>query len=78
MEQYLRAYVRFLQAYWAKLLPSAEFAPNNHFSESTYCTLSFAEFGRQPSLGLEPRSHRQDPTEGKNFQERRHAGAFAE
>ena len=37
-EQYLRAYVNYFQNDWAFWLSSAEFAINNHVSETTQCT----------------------------------------
>ena len=38
LEQYLRAYVNFLQNDWASWLLSAEFVINNHVFETTQCT----------------------------------------
>ena len=54
LEQYLRAYVNFLQNDWAFWLPSAEFAINNHVSEITQCTPFLTNFGQHFKMGLEP------------------------
>ncbi len=53
LEQYLRAFVFFMQDDWAAWLPSAEFVTNNHFFESTQCTSFLANFGQHPRMGLE-------------------------
>lgn len=54
VEQYLRAFCAYLQDDWAIWAPSAEFAINNHISESTRCTPFFANSGQHPNLGFEP------------------------
>ena len=54
LEQYLRAYVNYLQNNWASWLPSAEFVINNHASETTQCTPFLANSGQHPKMGLEP------------------------
>ena len=54
MEQYLRAYVNYLQDDWVKWLPAAEFAVNNRESATTKCTPFFANYGRHPRMGFEP------------------------
>ena len=54
LEQYLRAYVNFLQNDWASWLPTAEFAINNHASEITQCTPFLVNSGQHPKVGLEP------------------------
>ena len=38
MEQYLRAYVNYQQDNWVDFLPMAEFAANNHVSDTTKTT----------------------------------------
>ena len=53
-EQYLRAYVNYLQNDWAFWLPSAEFAINNHASETTQCTFFLTNSGQHFKNGLEP------------------------
>ena len=53
-EQYLKTYVTFLQNDWASLLPSAEFAINNHVSEITQCTSFLINSGQHLKMGLEP------------------------
>jgi hypothetical protein len=35
MEQYLRAYINYLQDDWAEWLASVKFTANNHVSETT-------------------------------------------
>ena len=56
LAQYLRGFVNFAQDDWAKWLPIAEFAINNHENESTGMSPFFANYGWNPRLGLEPRS----------------------
>ena len=53
-EQYLRAYVNYLQDDWAFWLPSAEFVINNHVSETTQCTFFLTNCGQHFKMGLEP------------------------
>jgi transposase InsO family protein len=45
MEQYLRSYVNYLQDDWSEWLPLAEFASNNHTSETTATSPFFANLG---------------------------------
>lgn len=54
LEQYLRAYVNYLQDDWVNWLPMAEFAMNNHKSETTKVTPFFANCGQHPRMGHEP------------------------
>ena len=54
METYLRAYVNHLQDDWATWLPAAQFAINNHVSETTKVTPFFALYGTNPRMGIEP------------------------
>ena len=54
IEQYLCAYVDFAQNDWVRLLPSAEFAINNHDSTVTGISPFFAIYGLHPRSGSEP------------------------
>jgi len=54
LEQYLRAYVNYLQDDWYHWLPLAEFALNSARSESTAVSPFFANYGFHPRLGFEP------------------------
>jgi transposase InsO family protein len=65
MEQYLRAYVNYQQDNWAQLLPIAEFAANNHTSETTGLSPFFSNYGFHPKLDLEPDIHVDHPKEGQ-------------
>jgi len=55
IEQYLRAYVNYLQDDWSSWILSAEFAINNYVSITTSMTPFFANSGQHPRMGLEPR-----------------------
>jgi len=48
MEQYLRSYMNYLQDDWADWLPIAEFASNNHTTETTAVSQFFANLGYDP------------------------------
>ena len=48
MEQYLRCYVDYRQDDWAKWLPIAEFAQNNHVSATTQLSPFAANYGYHP------------------------------
>lgn len=54
LEQYLRAYVAYLQDDWAEWLPLAEFAANSTRSEATKVSPFFANYGFHPRMGFEP------------------------
>jgi hypothetical protein len=54
LEQYLRAYVSYLQDDWVEWLPLAEFASNSVRSESTAMTPFHANYGFHPRMGFEP------------------------
>jgi transposase InsO family protein len=54
MEQYLRAYVNYQQDDWVQFLPMAEFAANNHISETTGISPFFANYGLNPRMDFEP------------------------
>jgi transposase InsO family protein len=63
MEQYLRAYINYQQDNWAQYLPLAEFAANNHVSETTGLSPFFANYGMHPKLNLEPDLRIDNPEE---------------
>ena len=48
LEQYLQAYVNYLQDDWEAWLHLAEFATNNHASETTGMSPFFANYGQDP------------------------------
>lgn len=78
LEQYLRAYVDYLQSDWAKYIPSAEFCANDLKSATTGITPFFAEKGYHPTIGIEdPLPH---PTDLSPYQlsEEEHADRYAE
>lgn len=54
LEQYLRAYVSYLQDDWYTWLPLAEFAANSWKSETTGVSPFFANYGFHPRMGFEP------------------------
>ena len=54
LEQYLKAYVNFLQNDWASWLLSTEFVINNHASETTQCTTFLINSKQHFKMGLEP------------------------
>ncbi|KAK9652865.1 hypothetical protein HCH54_010281 [Aspergillus fumigatus] len=54
LEQYLRAYVAYLQDDWVDWLPLAEFASNSVRSEATGISPFFANYGFHPRMGFEP------------------------
>ena len=54
MEQYLRGYCSFYQDDWVDWLPLAEFAQNNHTSETIGVSPFFANYGFNPQMGTEP------------------------
>jgi transposase InsO family protein len=53
MEQYLRAYVTYQQENWPALLALAEFAGNNHPSETTGVSPFFANHGFDPRFDFD-------------------------
>ena len=55
MKQYLRTYCTYLQDDWVMWLPSAEFAVNNHWSESIQCTSFFTNCEYHLKMGLKPK-----------------------
>lgn len=57
MEQYLRSYVSYQQDDWLSMLPMAEFAANNHSSETTQVSPFFANTGRHPRMTFGPLEH---------------------
>src|ERR1700731_3431041 len=50
MEQYLGAFVNYQQNDWVQWLPMAEFATNNHDSETTGCSPFFGNYGFHPRI----------------------------
>ncbi|KAG0159971.1 hypothetical protein PDIDSM_7498 [Penicillium digitatum] len=52
LEQYLRAYVSYLQDDWSEWLPLAEFTANSHYSESTRVSPFYANYGFTPASEL--------------------------
>lgn len=54
MEQYIRGYINYLQDDWYRWLPLAEFANNNHDSDTTGISPFFADSGFHPRMGFEP------------------------
>ena len=52
MEQYLRAFVNYQQNDWTHWLPMAEFASNNHTSETTGCSPFFGNHGFHPRMAF--------------------------
>jgi hypothetical protein len=65
MEQYLWAYVNYQQDDWAHFLPMAEFAANNHVSETTRFSPFFANYGLNPKIDFEPDLRVDNPEENK-------------
>ncbi|KAH0614164.1 uncharacterized protein H6S33_006050 [Morchella sextelata] len=57
MEQYLRSYVSYQQDDWVRWLPMAEFATNNHASETTRISPFYANLGRNPRMTFGPLEH---------------------
>jgi transposase InsO family protein len=55
-EQYLRAYVNYLQDDWSDWLSLAEFTANNWTSESTQFSPFYADIGRHPRTGYKPKT----------------------
>jgi len=66
MEQYLRCYVNYLQDDWSEWLPLAEFASNNHTSETTATSPFFANLGYDPrwQFDLTAAAHHQPDDQG--------------
>jgi hypothetical protein len=54
IEQYLRAYVSYLQEDWYEWLPLAEFTSNNSVSSTTGVSPFLANSGQHPRMGFEP------------------------
>lgn len=52
MEQYLRGYVDYQQDNWTDYLPLAEFATNNHVSESSNMSPFQANYGLNPRMNF--------------------------
>jgi transposase InsO family protein len=71
LEQYLRAYVSYLQDDWSEWLPLAEFAANSAYSETTKVSPFFANYGFHPVMGFEPIHTAESPAarDAKEFAE---------
>jgi hypothetical protein len=69
LEAFIRAYCTYLQDDWSNWLPLAEFAHNNHDSETTGISPFFANYGFHPRMGFEPPENLQD-TPAANFTSR--------
>jgi transposase InsO family protein len=70
LEQYLRAFMNFHQDDWVDWLALAEFASNNVPSETTGVSPFFANYGFNPSIGIEPSNPRppaQTPAQKREF-----------
>ena len=78
LEQYLRAYVNYLQDDWASWLPLAEFAINNHASETTQCTPFLANSKQHLRMGLEPDPFINKPMDLREKTDRDTANSFVE
>ena len=76
LEQYLRTFVAFMQDDWTRWLPSAEFATNNHVSETIAVSPFFAKSAQHPRMGFEPAGYFGDPTEPVSRKERADAEAL--
>jgi hypothetical protein len=63
MEQYLRAYVNYQQDDWVQFLPMAEFATNNHVSETTGISPFFANYRLNPKIDFKPDIRVDNPEE---------------
>jgi transposase InsO family protein len=61
MEQYLRAYVSYMQDDWINWLPMAEFTFNNTESATTKVSPFLANSGQHPRMGFEPPTERPRP-----------------
>ena len=66
MEQYLRAYVNYLQDDWAKWLHLAEFAANNQASETTGISPFFANYGFNPPWQDSPIASQEPPNDNES------------
>src|SRR5947209_13085811 len=49
VEQYLRAYVDYLQKNWIQFLPTAQFSYNSAIHETTKLSPHYARFGYEPT-----------------------------
>ena len=62
MEQYLCAFVNYLQDDWLNWLPLAEFVGDNTESETTKVTPFFANKDFHPRMGVDPNTTARPPT----------------
>ena len=65
MEQYLRAYVSYLQDDWKQFLLTAHFAANNQVSEKTKLSPFFALYGINPKCSFDLDTRTKFPEEEK-------------
>jgi hypothetical protein len=65
MEQYLRAYVSYLQDDWKRFLPTAQFAANNQVSETTKLSPFFTLYGINPKCSFDLDNKTEFPEEEK-------------
>ena len=74
VEQYLRAYVGYLQDDWVDWLPLAEFATNTVVSESTRTSPFLSNYGFHPRVGFEPFTPSQAPAprDAEDFADKMH------
>ena len=70
LEQYLRAYVDYLQDDWSDWLPLAEFAANAQKSETTGMSPFFATYGFHPRMGFEPATLPDQPSAARRDAEK--------
>ena len=77
-EQYLRAYMNFLQNDGAFLLPSAEFVINNHASETTQCTPFLTNSKQHLKMGLTPDPFINKPMDFREKMDKDTANSFVE
>ena len=78
LEQYLQAYVAYLQDDWVDWLPSAEFTANNQFSETTQHSPFFANYEQHPHMRLKPKGVWEAPRGSVAWMDRKNADRFAE
>ena len=78
LKQYLQAYVAYLQDDWVDWLPSAEFAANNQFSETTQHSPFFANYEQHPHMRLKPKEAWEAPRGSVAWMDHENADRFAE
>ena len=78
LEQYLQVYVVYLQDDWVDWLPSAEFAANNQFSETTQHSPFFANYEQHPHMRLKLKEAWEAPRGSVAWMDHKNADRFAE